>query len=87
MDSSHFNLWDCIWAVVSQWAALATGGFVMGLIALIERIREKPINKKLMLTVFVFFLLVAFYRAWEEQYEKANGRRNLRLIIMGKWQQ
>jgi hypothetical protein len=69
----NFHIWGWLWAVISQWAALATGGIIMGIIALYETLKEKPINKKLMLGVFVFFLLVAMYKAWYDQYEKADA--------------
>jgi hypothetical protein len=61
-----------IWAVLSHWQAYATGGVVTGIVNVVERLSGKTLPKKAYALIFViFFLLVAFFLAWHEQYEIA----------------
>src|SRR5450631_1940305 len=77
MEHQNFSVWSqallLFGSIISHWATFATGGAVMGIVALIEKCKEKPIPKKFMLGIFLIFLVFAFYQTWEEQYERADA--------------
>lgn len=82
MDADTINhIGKFVSAVIGQWATLATGGLIMGIIALWEKYHSKPIPRKLMLSIFVFFLFVAFFRAWEIEYIAATPEMQITVLV------
>jgi hypothetical protein len=60
------------WAVINGWAGYATGGVVVATIALWHTLRNSPMSRRVGIVLGIIFLLMAFFKAWQEQYEKAN---------------
>lgn len=60
-----------LWAVVSHWGLLATGGAVLGAMGLWERLR-RPLPKKAYYIVLSAFVVVAFFSAWQDEHIKAR---------------
>src|SRR5205085_4904844 len=64
-----------LWAVANNWAGYSTGGLVVASIVLWFLWRDKPMPRKLALWLALLFLLMAFYKAWHDQYiENEVGR-------------
>jgi hypothetical protein len=61
-------------AVLKHWQSWVTGSVVTGLIAVFERLTGKSLSKRAYGAIFVVaFLLVAFFLAWQDEYQRANN--------------
>jgi hypothetical protein len=61
------ELGEFLWAVATNWATWTTGGLVVALLWLWSTLRQVPISRKIGIVVAVLFLLLAFFKAWQEQ--------------------
>ena len=61
---------EFIGAVVHFWADWSTGGVLVLAIALVRLLKSKDFRKKTWLIFFIFFLLMGFFSAWENQKQK-----------------
>jgi len=67
-----FEILRFVLAVVSHWQSYVTGGVVTGFIAIIERLTDWKLSKRMFAVVFLgVFLLVSFFLAWRDQYREA----------------
>jgi hypothetical protein len=62
-----------LWSVFGYWQAYMTGGIVMALLGLYERLVRKTISFRTFLVAVFAFLLVAFFMAWRDQYRQRLG--------------
>jgi hypothetical protein len=60
------------WEVFNNWAGYFTGGGIMAVITFWHSWREQQIRRKLLIGLTIFFFALGSYKAWEEQYEKAE---------------
>jgi hypothetical protein len=67
-----------IWAVLSIWQAYMTGGIVIALLGLYERLTKKTISLRTFIIGVIAFLLAAFFLAWRDQY---RGRLDTEIRI------
>jgi hypothetical protein len=58
-------------AVCFNWAAYSTGGIIVAIVTFWHSLRNKPVSKKLAIALALCFLLMAFFKAWDEQFEAA----------------
>src|SRR5471030_1329766 len=68
---SHQYIWEFLWAVVNNWAGYATGGIVTAVVWFWLGWREKAMTRKFLKWLSICFFVMACYKAWEDQYEKA----------------
>jgi hypothetical protein len=61
-----------LWAVITNWAGYATGGVIVALVALYTLVKEVPIPKKVGIAIALFFLLLAIFTAWRNEYLKTR---------------
>jgi hypothetical protein len=61
-----------LWAVLNGWAGYCTGGIIVAVVAFWHTFRKKPIGRRFGIVLAVGFLCMAVFRAWQEQYHKAN---------------
>ena len=54
------------WAVVTNWAGLSTGGILVATLGLWQTYR-KPFPRKVALSLASFFLLISFFKTWQDQ--------------------
>jgi hypothetical protein len=59
-------------AVIAQWATLVTGGVVVAVLTLWEK-RHKPIPWHTTRWIFLAFLFIAIFLAWEDAHRTAVG--------------
>jgi hypothetical protein len=59
-----------LWAVVDNWAGYCTGGVMMALLWLWSMLKTQPIPRKVGIGVALLFLLLAFFNAWRDQYDR-----------------
>jgi hypothetical protein len=57
-----------VWAVLGTWQAYMTGGIVIALLGVYERVTKKTISLRTFIIGVFAFLLVAFFLAWRDQY-------------------
>jgi len=65
------QIWQFVVAVARHWGALVTGGFIVGLIAVIEHVQQKSISGWPLWIAIIISLFVAFLLVWR------NERRNV----------
>jgi len=64
-----------IWCVLNNRAGYVTGGLLVGAVTFYFMWRDKPAPRNVMFVLCVFALLLAFYKAWDDQYrENQVGR-------------
>ena len=73
MSSFFADLWKFLFAIIHNWAAYWTGGIIVALVTLWHTLRGKPIPRKLGIGLAAFFLLLSFFKAWRDQYQRANS--------------
>jgi hypothetical protein len=61
----HF--WEFAVAVSRRWGALVTGGFIIGLIAVYEHARGRPIGGRLFWIAVIISLLIACFSVWRKE--------------------
>ena len=57
-----------LWAVVTNWAGLATGGIIVAVLWLWSTVRQMPISRKFGIALALVFLSLAVFNVWREQY-------------------
>lgn len=75
------HLWDFALALISQWAALVTGGIVVAVIAFVERIRKKPIAGKLFWAAIIASFFFASFLAWRDERVRVESLHLDRLTL------
>jgi hypothetical protein len=71
------HAWEFVVAVARQWGALATGGFVVALIGVYERLNGRPIAGRLFWIAVIISLLVAFFLVWRKERLGVEGLNEL----------
>jgi hypothetical protein len=66
------ELWQFVWAVVTNWAGLTTGGVIVALLWLWSTLKQTSIPRKAGIVVALLFLFLAVFNAWREQYKKVQ---------------
>jgi hypothetical protein len=61
------HVWEFVVAVLRQWGALATGGFIVALIGVYEHASRRPIAGRLFWMAVIISLLVAFFLVWRKE--------------------
>jgi hypothetical protein len=61
------HVWEFVVAVLRQWGALVTGGFVVALIGVYEHASGRPIAGGLFWIAVIMSLLVAFFVVWRKE--------------------
>src|SRR5947209_1688863 len=61
-----------LWAVINNWAGYSTGGIIVAVVALWHLMKSQPIPRKLGLGLAAFFFFLSFFKAWQDQYHRAN---------------
>ena len=72
-----------LWAVITNWAAYATGGVIVALLWLWSTLRESPVSKKVGIGVALVFLFFAFFNAWRQQYVKTKVGLTMEINFVG----
>lgn len=62
-----------VWAVLSTWQAYMTGGIIIAILGIYERVTQKTISLRVFIVGVLAFLLVAFFMAWRTEYHKASN--------------
>jgi hypothetical protein len=62
-----------IWAILSHWGELSTGGIIVASVGVFERWRNRPIPWRLSVCLMAAFLLGAIFMAWQDEYRKNQG--------------
>jgi hypothetical protein len=76
------HAWEFVVAVARQWGALATGGFVVALIGVYERLNGRPIAGRPFWIAIMISLVVAFFLVWRKErltVEKLSSAREERV--------
>src|SRR5213080_1858943 len=61
-----------LWAVLTIWQAYMTGGIVIALLGIYERLMQKTVSIRTFLIGVLAFLLVALFLAWRDQLHRGN---------------
>lgn len=59
-------------AVLNNWAGYSTGGIIVAVVALWHLLKNQPISRKLGIGLAMFFFFLSFFKAWQDQYHRAN---------------
>jgi len=57
----------CAWAVLNNWAGYATGGLFVASAGLYLTLRDQRMPRRIGLALSALFLLMAFFKTWNEQ--------------------
>src|SRR5580704_2947860 len=68
-NETHY--WKCFCDIFDNWAGFATGGTITAIVWLWLGWRQTTMTRKLLGYLSICFLLMAIYKAWNEQYEAA----------------
>jgi hypothetical protein len=61
-----------LWAVLNNWAGYSTGGIIVAVVALWHVLKNQPMPRKLAIALAMFFFFLSFFKAWQDQYHRAN---------------
>ncbi len=61
-----------LWAVVNNWAGYSTGGIIVAVVALWHLMKDRPVRRKVGIGLAIVFLFLSFFKAWQDQYHRAN---------------
>jgi len=64
-DIEHFA-----WDVINNWAGYSTGGLILACVVLWFGVKEKTMPRKVALVLAALFLLMAFFKAWQDKSQK-----------------
>src|SRR5438445_363346 len=67
------HIWIFFWAVLDNWAGFFTGGIIIAVVAFWLTWKGKAMTRKFLIGLSICFFVMATYKAWEEQYEKADA--------------
>lgn len=73
-----------LWASINNWAGYSTGGVIVAVVSLWHVLKNRQISRKLGLCLAALFLFLAFFKAWQEQFERGE---NLQIALTQKPQQ
>src|SRR5689334_12364051 len=59
--------------VVAWWAHWSTGGLLVAMMGLAQAFRGKPFRRRVQLSLFILFLLMAFFSVWEDARQKQRS--------------
>lgn len=63
-----------LWEVVNNWAGYATGGLILATLGFRYAWKDKQIPSRVTLWLSPVFLVMALFKAWDEQYSKVIGQ-------------
>jgi archaellum component FlaF (FlaF/FlaG flagellin family) len=73
MDNQHHtHILEFIWSIIDNWAGYFTGGVIIAVITIWLTWKGQVMTRKILILISVCFFLMAIYKAWEQQYERAD---------------
>jgi hypothetical protein len=60
------------WAIINNWAGYSTGGVIMAIVAFWHLLKNRPVPRKLGIGLAIFFFVLSFFKAWQDQYRRAG---------------
>jgi hypothetical protein len=57
-----------LFAVLDKWGTLVTGGVIIAVVSIVERLRLRPIPWRLYFCILALAVFAATYFAWDDQY-------------------
>jgi hypothetical protein len=66
------DIYTFFMSVITHWQAYVTGGAVVALVTLYERLSGNEISPRVVVYGFIAFLVVAFFMAWRDVRNEAN---------------
>jgi hypothetical protein len=61
---------DFLWAIISQWAVLLTGGIIIAALGAYERFQGRNVSLRTYLILANVFLLASCFWAWRDQHNR-----------------
>lgn len=71
-------------AVINNWAGYTTGGVIVAFVTLYVMLRETAVPKRWAIALALFFLLLAFFNAWRNEYLKTHPGLALKVFEVWK---
>jgi len=62
-----------LWGVLSHWQAYMTGGIVMAVLFIYERLWNKTVSTRTVVWGIIAFFIAAFFMAWRDQLNEKRG--------------
>jgi hypothetical protein len=72
-----------LWALITTWANLWTGGIIVAAVGVYHIIRERTPTKKTYRQLAILFALLACFNTWRDEYKKTNPGLHLSLEEYG----
>lgn len=75
MHATLAELWEFTWAVFSYWQSYVTGGAIMAIVGLFEKLTGRALPRWMYLVMFlVVFLPMSFFFAWRDEHRLSAKR-------------
>ena len=69
----HHHVWLYLLEMVNNWAGYFTGGIIIAVFTVWLAWRGKVMTRKILIGLTILFFIMGSYKAWEDQYERAEA--------------